>query len=144
MSKGVRIVKLGLLAVMVVALALPMSGCGRQEKGTISVSGKAESDYPELAKISMVDVITVAQEKFPGKVLSVGLQDEKGYLIYEVEIVGTDKAINEVKVDAGNGAVLSMERKKTGNQPVLKEAVSEKAAHDTVHKETAQDTAKHQ
>lgn len=123
MRKGARIVKLGLIAVVVAVVAFSMSGCGTQEgKGTISVSGKSESDYPDLAKISITDVVNIAQAKFPGKVLSIELEEEKGYLVYEVEIVGTDRSINELKIDAGNGAVLSMEMKEAGKKTV-KDAV---------------------
>jgi uncharacterized membrane protein YkoI len=63
-----------------------------------------------LAKLTLQDAIAAAQAAVPGQVLSVGLEEEDGYLVYEVEIVEAQGAITEVLVDAGNGTVLQMEQ----------------------------------
>ena len=36
------------------------------------------------------------------------LGDENGFLVYEIEMVGADRSIVDVKVDAGSGKVLAM------------------------------------
>ena len=38
------------------------------------------------------------------------LEDENGFLVYGIEIVTADKTVMDVKVDAGSGKVLAMER----------------------------------
>jgi uncharacterized membrane protein YkoI len=42
----------------------------------------------------------------------VELEEEDGYLVYKVEIVGADKSIMELVIDAGNGIFLGMEKEK--------------------------------
>lgn len=38
------------------------------------------------------------------------LEEENGFLAYGVEVVGADRAIEDVKVDAGSGEVLAVAR----------------------------------
>ena len=45
-----------------------------------------------------------------GEVLKIELEDENGFLVYGVEIITPDKTITDVKVDAGNGEILVVEK----------------------------------
>lgn len=70
----------------------------------------AESELPALAKISFEAALRFAQAAVPGSVLKGELEVEDGTLIYSFEIVGADKTITEVELDAGNGKVLATEK----------------------------------
>ena len=65
--------------------------------------------YADLAKLDASQAISAAQARVPGKVVRVVLENENGNLVYSVAVKpnGTaDAAVQEVQVDAGNGAVL--------------------------------------
>ena len=79
-------------------------------KGSISVGNARESDFPGMAKISLQEAMQTAVAKVSGEVLKVELEDENGYLVYGVEIVSLDKATTNVKIDAGSGVVLALEK----------------------------------
>jgi hypothetical protein len=84
--------------------------------GTLAVGDAKPADYPDLAKIQLQYAIRAAMTKVQGKVLQVELEPAGGFLVWEVEIVKTDHTIFAVKVDAGNGAVLAVERDEPGNE----------------------------
>ena len=64
----------------------------------------------KLAKITADQAKQAALAKFPGAtVQKTTLDDENGSLVYTVELTDASKAAQEVKVDAGNGAVLAVE-----------------------------------
>ena len=44
-----------------------------------------------------------------GAVQRVELENEDGFLVYNVELVSADKKLHEVKVDAGNGNILRVD-----------------------------------
>jgi uncharacterized membrane protein YkoI len=73
----------------------------------------AETEEPRgLAELTRIDQ-TVAEEAalgvVPGAVREVELENENGFVVYEVEVAGQDGALHEVVVDAGNGEVLGQE-----------------------------------
>ena len=59
-----------------------------------------------LAKIDATQAVSAALAQVPGTVLKTELDNENGNLVYSVEIKTAKNEIKEVKVDAGNGAVL--------------------------------------
>jgi uncharacterized membrane protein YkoI len=64
----------------------------------------------ELAKIDAGKAMAAAQTRVPGKVLSAALDNENGNLVYSVVITPTAGGpAQDVKVDAGNGAVLHID-----------------------------------
>ena len=78
--------------------------------GSIRPAGKlAKADRAALAKLSFAEALKVAQATLPGKVVKGDLEVEDGNLQYAFEIVGDDKKIGEVEVDAGNGAVIGVD-----------------------------------
>jgi hypothetical protein len=63
-----------------------------------------------LAKISEADATKAALAKFPGAtVQKATLGDENGFVVWEIELTDASKTAHEVKVDAGNGAILAVE-----------------------------------
>ena len=101
----------GLLALAVSAAALTTLSAAEVSKSSIRADDKLkETELPALAKISAEDAIKAALAAAPGKVLKVELEAEDGGLVYSVEIVGADKVVTEVEIDAGNGKVLDIDR----------------------------------
>lgn len=79
------------------------------KNGSIRI-GYDESAYPGLAKITMDQARDTALAKIQGDVLKMELEDENGFLIYSVEVVSPEKTIADVKIDAGNGEILAVEK----------------------------------
>ncbi len=78
--------------------------------GSVRPTGKvAPADLPALAKISFQQALSTALAKSPGSVIKAELEVEDGNLMYSFEIVGADRKITEVEIDAGNGKVLNTE-----------------------------------
>lgn len=84
--------------------ALADSGQHQPINGSIRVDRQLETEYPAMA---------AALNTAPGTVLSVELDDEDRFLVYEVKIVGADKTITtKVTVDAGDGRILATKRER--------------------------------
>lgn len=79
--------------------------------GTISVKDKKEKDYPGLATVTLQEAVDAALASVPGKAIEAELDDEKGYLVYDVKVAGTDNKMHEVTVDAGNKSILKSKAK---------------------------------
>jgi uncharacterized membrane protein YkoI len=62
-----------------------------------------------LARIDAAQAMTSALAHVHGKVLRVALGNENGHLVYSVEIKTSNNQVRDVKVDAGNGAVLHID-----------------------------------
>lgn len=52
-------------------------------------------------------ILRSVEKKFPGTLLEVELEEEKGRVIYEMELLGKDKVVHQLKVDAKTGEILS-------------------------------------
>ena len=83
----------------------------KKVKGSISTQGVRPSRFPKLAKISPTEAAQIAKGKTAGDILSVGLENEDGFLIYAVEMADQKSGNHEVLIDAGNGKVLTVEAK---------------------------------
>ena len=77
--------------------------------GTIIVQ-QEEAAYPDLAKITLEQAKDVALANIHGEVLKIELENADGFLVYGVEIVTAEKTVVDVKIDAGNGEILQVER----------------------------------
>jgi uncharacterized membrane protein YkoI len=85
-------------------------------KGSIHPAKTAKpADLPSLAKISFREALTDALAVMPGAVVKAELEIEDGCLMYSFEIVGMNRKIKEVEIDAGNGRVLGMEDEEDEN-----------------------------
>jgi hypothetical protein len=78
--------------------------------GTIRLENQVEADFPALAKLTSTQAVQKALVAVQGQILKTELENENGFLVYEVEVVTADKTIMEVKVDAGSGKVLVVDR----------------------------------
>ena len=90
-----------------------MSFAGDNDKaitnGTIRVQ-QEETAYPGLATLTMEQAKDIALANVEGEVLKIELEDENGFLVYGVEIVTPEKIITDIKIDAGNGDILLVEK----------------------------------
>lgn len=84
-----------------------------------------------MAGIAQNQVIESALADVQGQVLGVKLENENSFLVYGIEIVTAERSIMEVKVDAGFGKVLAMERDKVDNE----DNKSGEPDNDLVHKD---------
>jgi uncharacterized membrane protein YkoI len=73
--------------------------------------GNQEAAQANLATIPVEQAITIARGSLQGgTVLRAELQNEDGFLVYNVElVVPGDKKVHEVKVDAGTGKILRID-----------------------------------
>ncbi len=62
-----------------------------------------------LATIDATRATSAALASVPGTVLKVALDNENGNLVYSVEVRTASNEVKDVKVDAGNGAVLHVD-----------------------------------
>jgi uncharacterized membrane protein YkoI len=91
---------------------------GEQEESpafTGSVPAPAETEQSEndasalqgLATTSQVDAEAAALAAVPGTVARTELEDDEGFVVYQVQVDASDGTSVEVTVDAGNGTVLA-------------------------------------
>jgi uncharacterized membrane protein YkoI len=80
-------------------------------QGTIRLpnDGNQEAAQASLAKLTVQQAITAALSRQSGTVLRVELQNEDGFLVYNVELASADKKVHEIKVDAGDGSILRID-----------------------------------
>jgi uncharacterized membrane protein YkoI len=62
-----------------------------------------------LAKIDKAAAEKAALDVVPGEVKKTELDDEDGFVVYDVDVLGKDGKTTELKVDAGDGKVLAQE-----------------------------------
>lgn len=114
-KKWITMIGSGVLAAGIAGAGIGFANSDKGEVtgGTIRVQNQTEATFPGLAKITMDQATGFALAAVPGRILKTGLEDEDGFLVYGVEVVTADKTIMEVKVDAGSGKVLAIERDET-------------------------------
>ena len=87
-----------------------LNGSVQAPEGDEGTSEADESKALEsLATITADEAIAAATDAVPGTADAAELENENGSVVYEVEVTGDDGSTSEVKVDAGNGAVLDTE-----------------------------------
>jgi len=100
------------------AIAISISAVLRAEdpkeipiQGTIRLSNTQDREavLVESAKISIQQAVNAAMSRDNGAVQRVELENEDGFLVYNVELVSADKKLREIKVDAGNGNILRVD-----------------------------------
>jgi hypothetical protein len=72
--------------------------------------GNQEAAQASLAKLIVQQAVNAALSSQSGTVRRVELQNEDGFLVYNVELV------QEVKVDAGNGSILRIDDDSAGRE----------------------------
>lgn len=108
-----RKVSLSILSMLTVT-ALIVTASVAQEASTDRIQGTIQvsegDDFESLAQISLEEAQAIALREIPaGTITERELDDEDGYLVYEIELLQDGQEF-EVLVDAGNGSVLEVER----------------------------------
>ena len=118
-KSGSAVIVTALLGALGLSCAHAASTNNPSYKSSITVDQGGEGEhgeaarYIELAKIDTGKAMAAAQARVPGKVLSAALDNENGNLVYSVVITpASGGPVQDVKVDAGDGAVLHID---TGN-----------------------------
>ena len=99
----------GALAIIVAAtgVSIAQADDDRDIQGTIPVADQAEAQFPAMAAITLDQALQKAVASTPGQVLKAELEESNGFLVYGIEVVGADRAIMDVTIDAGSGKVLA-------------------------------------
>ncbi len=105
------------------------------EKNVKDNEAQESAKLASLAKITLDQAKTAALKVVPGTVTKVSLDNENGYLVYSVEI-RTNTGLVDVKVDAGNGAVLAQDKGQDNEKS--KEKVSEGEKTNATDNDTVQ------
>ena len=94
--------------IMPVILALLVSGPAQIVQ--------ADDDYREAKRLResgeimpLEEILKKVRTTYPGRILEVELENEKGRVIYELEILGADSIVREIYIDAKSGELLSVE-----------------------------------
>jgi len=102
-NKKVSNKKMKKVLIPVLAVAVLAGG------GFTIANAQGQAALAKQAKITQDEAINAALEKVPGTAGEVELEDEKGTIVYEIELVSTDGTEHEVEVDAQTGEVLKVE-----------------------------------
>ncbi len=84
--------------------------------GTIRIEDQIEADYPYLEKLTSDQAVRKVLDTIQGRVLKVKLENADGFLVYDIEMVSTDNALMDIKVDAGSGELLSVHEESAGEE----------------------------
>jgi len=74
---------------------------------TFSILGQVA---PALAEIDAATATKIALERVPGRIDEVERDHERGKVVFEVDILGSDGVKYEVTIDANDGKVISVRR----------------------------------
>ena len=70
------------------------------------------------AKVSMVEAIATARENVSGAVVKTELEQKHDRLIWEIEVVTTEKQVKEVHIDAQTGTIIHVEEEKVKSKRI--------------------------
>jgi len=111
--KRLEVAGITFVIVMLTTVVMPIGPAAASErddqtfKGSIKVERGA--DFNSLAKIAPEDAKNSTMKKYPNaEIKSIRLQEENGYLVYEVLLLNNNKKL-DVKVDAGNGEIVKVD-----------------------------------
>jgi hypothetical protein len=76
----------------------------------IRVNNVNEGAFVDLANIPFESAVKTALKAVPGKVLKAELENEDGYLVYGIEVAKANRQIADVKIDAGTGKILKIDK----------------------------------
>ena len=79
------------------------------QSGSIKVGDANEQTMADMAKLGAFDALQIATKANPGKVVELQLDEENGFLIWEVTEQTADGQELQLKLDAGNGRLLAAE-----------------------------------
>jgi uncharacterized membrane protein YkoI len=59
--------------------------------------------------LPLARILAIAQEKVPGDVIEVELENKRGALVYEIKVLTESGRVREIKIDARQGTILKIE-----------------------------------
>jgi uncharacterized membrane protein YkoI len=59
--------------------------------------------------LPLARILSIAQERVPGDVIEVELENKHGALVYEIKVLTESGRVREIKIDARQGTVLKIE-----------------------------------
>jgi len=62
-----------------------------------------------LAQVTPEEATAAALKAVPGTAAAAQLENENGYVVYGIEVTAADGTVIDVKIDAGDGAVLAQD-----------------------------------
>lgn len=80
---------------------------------------REDMNLKQRAELSASDAAKAALDSQPGEVTKVEIDDEEGYVVYEVEIIANNGIEHDLKVDAGNGDILASDTDRDDDQDDL-------------------------
>lgn len=69
---------------------------------------QSNQPYSRYSRISIEDAMDIAREQVPGEIVKVELEESRGILIYEVDIINAQGIQYEIDIDARTGRILNM------------------------------------
>jgi uncharacterized membrane protein YkoI len=79
------------------------------QNGSIQVKHASQQAMVAKTRLSSNQAADIAIQALPGKVVETRLDEENGYLIWDIEVIGDTGQLTQLKIDAGNGHLLAME-----------------------------------
>ena len=102
------------LAVVVAASAAEagpaQAGTLPSEQGSVFVAGDTlpaafVAQLPQRRSLSLAEAITIAQSRYPGKVVRAQTIEQGNGPVHEVRIIGNDGRVHTIRVDGRTGSV---------------------------------------
>jgi uncharacterized membrane protein YkoI len=91
------------------SVAAPAEAEQADDQETAGSDAAEKSALQALATVSQAQAEQAALAAVPGSVAETDLDNENGFVVYSVEVNGTDGTVTEVTVDAGNASVLAQQ-----------------------------------
>lgn len=82
--------------------------------GSVQVKDDKEAALLAQAKLTSGEAARIAEKALSGKVVETQLEEENGYLVWEVELIGDQGQEHQLKIDAGDGRLLAIEAGEKG------------------------------
>ncbi|OSS41766.1 hypothetical protein DESAMIL20_1319 [Desulfurella amilsii] len=115
MKNTKKLAALALGGLLLTTSAAGIATASNQLNGSIKIMHDNEANYADLASLTIDQAVASALKAQPGKVIKAGLENENGYLVWDVEVASNNQ-IHEVKVDAKNAKILKIEKDKADSQ----------------------------
>jgi uncharacterized membrane protein YkoI len=95
-------------------LSLPFVAFANNDvrNGSISINNTTSKlEYLRLAKFSLEEAIREAISEVNGKAVEADLEEDDGFLVYQVKVMTPQNQLVELKIDAGNKKILARRSK---------------------------------
>ena len=108
----------GLILIVCFTIAQALAHQGKPI-GSINVKTYDKVAFADMAHVPLDSAVKTALQAVPGKALKAALKNMDGSLVYEVQVIKTDRRIIHVEIDAGNSKVLKVETGRKENNIIF-------------------------